>query len=173
MPATCVNIASTVLTSSQSNITLSSIPQTYTDLMVICSMRGDRQVNVDPINITLNNPFTGAGTEYSRTALYTYQSSPGATSSSNDSRIYTTDLVPQQFISNAFASVSIYIPNYTTNQTKSLHLGGGFTASNGGASNVVSLSGLVRTTSPVTSIVFSTNGLIAGSSFYLYGIKNT
>jgi hypothetical protein len=174
MPLTYVNIASTTLASSQSNVSLSSIPQTYTDLMLVCSMRGNRQTNADPVNITLNNPFTGAGTEYSYTTLYGTQGSPTAVSGNNDSRIYTPEIIPQQFMTgNIFCNLSIYIPNYTTSQTKSLYLNGGFVRSSGATANVTSLSGLARTTLPVTSIHFSTNGLNADSTFYLYGIKNT
>lgn len=173
MPATYVNLASTVLSSAQSNVTLSSIPQTYTDLMLICSMRGDRQNNADPVNITLNGGMVG-GTSYSYTTLYTYQSAPAGISGSNDSRIYTPDMIPQNFIfGNVFCNLSIYLPNYISNQTKPLYLNGGFSRLNAATSNVTSLSGLVRTTSSVTSIVITTNGLNAGSSFYLYGIKNT
>jgi len=174
MPATYVNIASITTVASQTSvITLSSIPQIYTDLMLLCSIRGDRQVNADPTNITLNGGMVG-GTQYSYTTLYAYQSAPGAISGTNDSRIYTPEIVPQQFMTgNVFCNFSIYLPNYTTSGTKSLCLQGGFTRSNAATSNITSLSGLVRTSSPVTSIVLSGNGYNAGSTFYLYGIKNS
>ena len=173
MPATYVNIASiTTVATQTSTITLSSIPQTYTDLMLLCSIRGDRQVNADPTNITLNG--SAGGTDYSCTRLFASQSSPSATRSNNDSRILTPDIVPQNFMTgNVFCNFSIYLPNYTTSGTKSLCLQGGFTRSSGATANTTSLSGLVRTSSPVTSIVLSGNGYNAGSTFYLYGIKNS
>jgi len=171
MPATYKNIASTTLGSSQSVITLSSIPQTYTDLMLLCSIRGDRGVNADPTNITLNGGMVG-GTDYSYTTLLAAQGSPSGARGTNDSRILTPEIVPQQFVTgNVFCNFSIYLPNYTTSGTKSMHLHGGFTRSTASPSTTTSLSGLVRTSSPVTSIAISGNGYIAGSSFYLYGIK--
>jgi hypothetical protein len=172
MPTTYTHIASTVLTSSASTVTLSSIPGTYTDLMVLCSMKGDRQVNADPLEIVLNG--VSSGYSYTRLLAVTSNLTPGRGSA--DSRIYLPDLVPQAFFNatNLFNTVKVYLPNYAGSKNKTLNVSGGFTSVNNASQTaIMTASALSTNTSAITSITFQGNGYVAGSSFYLYGIKNS
>jgi hypothetical protein len=55
MPATYEPIATTTLSTTQSNITFSSIPQTYTDLVIVCSLIASGN---DAMTIFLNGDST-------------------------------------------------------------------------------------------------------------------
>ena len=169
MALTYTSISSTTLGSSQSTVTLSSIPNTYTDLMVLCSLRGDRQVNADPVEIVLN----GVSSGYSYRILAT-GGSVSSLSGSNDSRIYLDGLVPQAFFNstNLFNTFQVYIPNYAGSTVKPLNTFGGWTSPNEPNINAISTAAALSTsTSAISSIRFQGNGYIAGSSFHLYGIK--
>ena len=122
MPVTYTNISSTTLGSLQSTVTLSSIPDTYTDLMVLCSLRGNRGVNADPVEIVLN----GVSSGYSFTIL----ASGGSVSTLNgnaNSRVYLDGLVPQAFFNSTglFNNFQVYIPNYTSSSAKPFNTFGG------------------------------------------------
>jgi hypothetical protein len=172
MPVTYTHIASTTLASSQSTVTLSSIPSTYTDLMVLCSIKGDRQVNADPLEIVLNGTASG----YSYTTLLTVSGGITPGRGSADSRIYLDALVPQAFFNatNLFNNVQVYLANYAGNKNKTLNVSGGFTSVNNASQTaIMAASALSTNTSAITSITFQGNGYVAGSSFYLYGIKNS
>lgn len=93
-------------------ITFSSIPQNYTDLMVLFSLRSNRTTaNTDDLLVTFNND---SGTNYSTrlingdgstTACINY----GPTTSFIFSS-YSTDLDT----ANTFGNGTMYIPNYTS-----------------------------------------------------------
>jgi hypothetical protein len=171
MALTYTNISSTTLGAYQSTVTLSSIPSTYTDLMLVCSLRGDRQVNGDPLEITIN----GLSSGWSYTRFMSNAGGRVSTNISTDSRINVDEVVPQAFFNSTglFNNTQIYFPNYTSSASKVTSVTAGFVSVNNGTINGINMTaGLNSTTSAISSITLW-NGFIAGSSFYLYGIKNS
>ncbi len=178
MPATYQLIASNTLSSAAASVTFSSIPATYTDLVVRISARSDRSgSNVDVIFFRFNGIST---TVYSDTAI----NGTGAVADNGRSTNATTMFNSGYFAipaatstSSTFSSMEIYIPSYGVSQNKPLS---GFSVSeNNSASSgafITADAGLWRSTATISSIEFSLNtgpNFVSGSSFFLYGIKNS
>lgn len=179
MPATYVPIASQILSSTASSVTFSNIPQTYTDLVLRCSIRVNNASNSKPIAIRFNGT-NGTSTLYSwRTLIGRGNAGPANAWQSNFDTWDAGEINDAVSTSNTFGSVDIYIPNYTSATSKPLS---SFVVEE---DNVVSYAfitataGLFRNTSAITSLSISnptgyaTYNIVAGSSFHLYGIKNT
>lgn len=174
MAITYVNIASTTLGSTQSVVTFSGIPSTYTDLVVRFSGRGTGGGDWGPLQITINNT---AGTAYGWTNM---QGAGGAgyssTRGTSDSRWYQDNVINQDGanVANTFANGEIYFPNYTSSSSKIVQA---YTVGeiNNSFGYLGLLAGLSTTiTSAINRIDLSCNfGWKTDSSFYLYGIKNS
>ena len=166
-------ISSNVLASSAATVTFSSIPATYTDLVLRISARSDRTVSVtQPIRLSVNG--TG-GTSYSWTEL------TGNGTAALSARVASTSYIEQAYATaggattNTFGSAEIYIPSYLASQNKPIS---GFSNSENNAADasISTVAGLFSSTAAITSIALaqsSTFQWITGSSFYLYGIKNS
>ena len=173
MPATYTLIASNTLSSSAASVTFSSIPNTYTDLVLKLSVRSARTDPSDTINFTINSI---GGTSYSNTALVGNGSaaSSGRVSNANDVD-YSAAANAATSTSNTFSNVEIYIPNYAGSTNKPFSA---FTAYEDNTTTAVirANASLLSNTAAVTSITMATAGIgdfVSGSSFYLYGIKNS
>jgi hypothetical protein len=156
MPAenTYTQIASTILGSTASSVTLSSIPNTYTDLVVTVTTTtgGD-------ISYIINGD---TGTNYSQTILYGY-SAFGSTRTSNATSNF---LNYGSNAGNFFATLNFnnYF-NTTTYKTSFVR-----DTINGATSDL--MVGLWRSTAAINSITFTPPSTFAiGSAFNLYGIK--
>ena len=165
--ATYTLISSNVLTSSAASVTFSSIPATYTDLVLRISARGDDTGLL--LEMTLNS----ATSTYSNTLLL----GNGATASStrNTGQVYLRAgyVNPSGSTASTFSSGEIYIPNYisTTNKPMSSL---GMTENNATTAYIANYANLWQTSSAITSISLQVTGqnFVSGSSFYLYGISN-
>lgn len=165
-------ISSNVLTSSAASVTFSSIPATYTDLVIKCSARGsDSSVN-NYAALRINS----ITSNYSEIYLYGSGSSPsGGTISGSNWTFGGGWFSSSTGTANTFGNTEIYIPNYagSTNNKQAINL----TAqeNNTTGSNQVGFEGLLlQNTSAITSLTLTATGanFVAGSSFYLYGISN-
>ena len=169
--ATYTLISSNVLSSSAASVTFSSIPATYTDLVLRASIRSDRAVVTDGLSIAFD----------STTAIYSYRSLVGngsAASSAFDSSQASANgntLDGASATSNTFASLEMYIPSYTVSQNKPFSIFS-CTENNATAAEIDAMAYLYRSTSAISTIVIKSVttavNLVAGSSFYLYGISN-
>ena len=172
MPSTYTLISSNVLTGSAASVTFSAIPSTYTDLVVRWSARDVSGGG----NYDIQCEFNGsAGTSYSTVQLY--GTGNAAWSSIYSSAAYgrTGYSESSDSTSSTFSSDEIYIPSYTVAQNKPFSSFGA-TENNSTTSRVIvsTMASLWRNTSAITSIKLSSGGTFAsGSSFYLYGIKNS
>lgn len=174
MPATYQLIASNTLSSSAASVTFSSIPATYTDLVLKYTFRGGNATN-GPINQLVR--FNGSSaTNYSLTNLVGLSTSPLSTRESNESR-FLTFAVGNSSTSNTFSSNEVYIPNYTGSANK---VASQFDAAENNSSTAfewgVGVRAYLRSvTDAITSITIDGNGnnIVAGSSFFLYGIKSS
>ena len=170
MATTYTLISSNVLSGSAASVTFSSIPSTYTDLVVKCSSRMD---TTGPDNLRLQ--FNGASSSYSRIYLVGTGSVASSGSGSSQSYIFGENLVEgTNYTSSTFGSTDIYIPSYTASQNKPLSIDGTL-ENNATASYRVAQASLWSNTAAITSIVISpgSGNFVSGSSFYLYGIKNS
>lgn len=172
MANTYTLIASNTLGSSAASVTFSSIPNTYTDLVLRWSVRSTNASNFENIIIEFNDD---TGTNYSRTSL----TGSGSAASSNRETGFTTW---NQAITNGanstastFGSGEVYIPNYTSTANKA---GSFFGAqeTNATAANIRINAYLYQNSTAITKIKLSSGNaenFVSGSSFFLYGIKNS
>jgi hypothetical protein len=149
------------LASSQASITFSSIPQTFTDLYVVLSIRNTSSQNYYTLQ------FNGSSSNFSMRILYGTGSTSASTTSPAD---YAGELTYSSQTANTFANNSIYIPNYTSANNKSYSMDS-VQETNGSAANQVIGAGLWSNTAAITSITFNVSGSFAQySSATLYGI---
>jgi hypothetical protein len=168
MPANYVLLEKiTVGAAGASSVTFSNIPQTgYTDLVVKISNRnGTTGLSFAGLTIAFNgssSSFTFKTLGYYGGALQTYdQSAFGSNSVGYAAGSAAT--------ANAFSNVEIYIPNYTSSSNKSISADG----ANGNMSSNTWWhieNGVWASTAAITSLTFNTGDMVAGSSFYLYGV---
>jgi hypothetical protein len=173
MPMTYEPIATQTLGSAVADVTFSSIPSTYTDLVVIANVQG--QSNGCNIQIWFNGD--GSGTNYSYTNLYYSGSSALSNRGTNAAKINFGTNGGQPFASASQFAINIYnIQNYSNTTTFKTALGttrspnGGYLG-NGELDQAV---GLWRNTNAITSIsigVDNSKTMQIGSTFTLYGIK--
>jgi hypothetical protein len=165
-------IASNTLTGTTATLTFSSIPATYTDLVLRVSARTARTSNATQQFRCYVNGDAGS-TIYSDTYLY----GDGATATSTrDSTINILTLgymSTNAATSNTFGSAELYFPSYTSSNNKPLS---SFSAqeTNATTAYITAAAGLIRTSSAISSISLKADdSWVSGSSFFLYGIKSS
>lgn len=161
--------SSTVGSGGAANIEFTSIPGTYTDLLVKVSARGDSSGT--DIKIQFNG---------STSSVYTYKRLYGTGSSVATSGTTTTNLInnmiaQSSYTANTFGNGEIYIFNYTSSDAKSVSIDG-VTENNATGSFVTLTAGLWNpaTQAAITSIKLEIDGgpnFVQHSTAYLYGIK--
>lgn len=172
MATTYTLISSNVLTASATTITFSSIPATYTDLVVRFSARAD-EAGTDRAGGVLK--LNGTSANYSYTRLVSNGSTATTSRVSSTSSFGIGDINSVDSTANTFTSGEIYIPSYLVSQNKPIS--SLLEQENNAASAFIrAYSNLWSNTAAITSLVFTVNGgfnYVSGSSFYLYGIKNS
>lgn len=172
MANTYTLISSNTLTSSAASVTFSSIPATYTDLVLRFSVRSDQASVARNYFLQINGSSSAV---YSSTILQGSGSAAISIRYSDEtSGIRGTNGMPgTSATSNTFSNSEIYIPSYTSTTNKPVSLIG-VTENNATESYIDPTAGLARITSAITSIALTTaDNFVSGSSFYLYGIKST
>jgi hypothetical protein len=174
MANTYTLIQAQTLASSASTITFSSIPATFTDLLLKASVRSTTGAGeVVNFNLVVNGDEGAVNTYYSRTTL----SGNGASASSSRASdqapwIFSEGTTANGATSNTFSNNEYYIPNYAGTTAKVL---GVFQASENNATTTYlnAIAGLYRDTTAITTLAIKGTTYAIGSSFYLYGIKNS
>lgn len=175
MPSTYIAIATTTVGSGgASDITFSSIPSTYTDLLIKCSIRTNQNGgNYDQLGIQFNG---STASNYAARLLYGLgASTTGSASSGTTSYIaYTGYAVSTNATANTFSNAEIYIPNYTSSNAKSLSVDSA--AETNALDAIVSITaGQWSLTNAITSIkLYSISAFTIQqySTATLYGISN-
>lgn len=164
--------SSTVGAGGATSITFSSIPGTYTDLLIKCSLRGNQASSVyTDVDITLTGGTYSAGK-----VLYTINSSSAAAYSPG-SNAFFAEATGSTATASTFSNCDIYIPNYTSSTNKSITADS--VAENNGSGIVMTLnSGLYTSSAPITGVTLtygtgSQGNFVQYSTAYLYGIKNS
>lgn len=176
MANTYTLISSNVLSSSAASVTFSAIPSTYTDLVIKASIR-ENAGGIYPN--TTNVQFNGSSaSNYSRTNLYAESTTGGISNRNSNQTVirFSNTVNGSGSTSNTFSNVEIYIPSYTATQNKPI--GSSAVTEANTANNlewaVTTTAALWTDTSAITSINLACSASFAtGSSFYLYGIKNS
>jgi hypothetical protein len=158
-------IETKTLVSAQASIEFTSIPQDFTDLVVLLSVRSSRTEAVDGLEFRPN----GSTTNFSWRRLF----GDGATGNSSSGTNTEMSLINSaNNTSNTFTNVAFYIPNYTSAANKSFS-SDGVTENNATTAYQALYAGLWSQTTAITSLYFGSataNNLIAGSTISLYGI---
>ena len=168
MATTYELIASSVVGSGgAASITFSSVPATFTDLLVHVSARTSRASNGDYILLSLNSAQANSGrslwgygtTVVSGTATNNILIVPGATATAS-----------------TFSTIEIYIPNYTSTTNKSVSTTSSAednaASSQGNSAGALLWSSGSASSGAVTSVTLTGrfNAFVVFSSAYLYGI---
>jgi hypothetical protein len=172
MANTYVAIATvTVGSGGASSIDFTSIPQTYTDLVVKVSARSDK-TGQSYENIGIN--FNGSSSNLSDKTLYTINGT-SASSSTDASLGIIGQAALADATANTFGNTEAYIPNYTGSNYKSFS-GDGVNENNTTAATLMLSAGLWSNTAAITSItlipLYGTK-FLQYSTATLYGIKNS
>ena len=174
MPATYQLISSNTLSSAAASVTFSSIPATYTDLVLRLSARSSNAGRNDVVNMEFN---ANSSALYSTTILYG-QGGGSFGSLRNSNATYTRIgyyISGDTTTSSTFGSQEFYIPNYTASQNKAIS-GFGVSENNATVQDLAVTAGLFRDTTAISSIkltLLTGPNFMSGSSFFLYGIKNS
>lgn len=173
MPNTYTLIASsTVGAGGASSINFTSIPSTYTDLMIKGSFRLDvadgsfaRKSVLLKINGSLSN--------MNSTAIYALGSSgTGSFTTTTISAWGDSNLAT----ANTFSSYEIYIPNYGSSNYKSTSMDSGLENNSSTDYGLLLNASLWSNTAAITSLSLipdTTGNFVQYTSAYLYGIKNS
>lgn len=179
MPTTYSLIAQSILTATTTSVTFSSIPATYTDLLLKISARsgdgGVAQQLVVQFNSITSNDYSSLRVSGNSDTVRSVRNS--------DTYFYNDYTVPGTgSLSSTFSNHEIYIPNYTSTAAyRTLSIDGVQETNSSGAyeANITSGAHLWNFSSAVSSIklgVYDFSGIVSfvsGSSFYLYGIKKS
>lgn len=175
MANTYTLISSSTLGSNQTSVTFSSIPSTYTDLVLIMSVRAANSSGNPTMSPLIR--FNGdTATNYSYTELYTSNGTSAASFRASSQTAGDTTFNGTTTTANTFSNTELYIPNYTVSANKPFSM---YTVAenNATAGYIYTGAELWRNTATINSIALvSYNGVesfATGSSFYLYGIKNS
>jgi hypothetical protein len=155
-------VISHIRLNSANTITFNSIPQTYTDLILLVSDRSDRAATNDALIIRLNNTTS--------TGRRLYGSGSTTTSTANPDPLNASDTAT----ANTFSNIMFYIPNYSSTTINKTWYADGVQENNSSTNAYQSITGgLYASNSPVTSINLAPEtgtNLKSGSSATLYGI---
>ena len=156
-----------VTAATQATLEFSSIPDTYTDLMILLSSR----VTTAAVGETLNILFNGSSASISSRYLYGAGSgSPVSTTSSSLAAFVNASSAT----ASTFDNVVLYFPNYAGSNYKSF-TSDSVTETNGTTAYQVILAGLWSNTAAINSITLDpASGASFGqySSATLYGITS-
>jgi hypothetical protein len=170
MPVTYKKIASVTVTSSTAaSMEFTSIPGTYTDLILLISARSNRATAEDGLGLRLNSITSG----------YTYKNltangSTVASANTNFEQTWSSRIPAANATGSTFSSNMAYFPNYAGSTAKS-YMVDGVTENNGTEAYMVMEAISNTTTAAITSITLTSlnASLVQHSTATLYGISKS
>lgn len=166
---TYVPIEAKTLASATSTVTFSSIPQTYTDLVLVANLF--YTPSYSRIDLQVGNGSVDTGSNYSVTEVYGQLSTYGTQRNSNQTMMRIGYAIGDNTAWGL--QVQIYFQNYSNTTTYKTVLNRCGLAGSNGTPGVTAGVGLWRSTNAIDIIkIFSpnSNNYAAGSTFTLYGI---
>ena len=169
-------IQATNISSTVSSVTFSGIPQTYSDLLIKTISRTGT-LAFDRFVVYINGVNTGSS--YLTTGFW------GDSSTNNGQAIVFANYNYQSFVyaqqsgttnSNLYAYGEFYYPQYSGSTFHKIARGETASTNLAAPAYNATSSAYFAQTPAITSIEFTgtgAGGILAGSSFYLYGIKNS
>jgi hypothetical protein len=172
MAKTYTLIASTTVGSGgAADVTFSSIPGTYTDLLISVSARTNRS-GTDPDD-ELRLSFNGATTGYA-TRMIEGNGSTVRSTADADAYFGRGTNPTDNSTANTFGNTEYYIPNYATSSNFKTVSFDSVMERNATASYLLLVAGRWVNNNAITSCKLSAIGTFEQySTFYLYGIKNS
>jgi hypothetical protein len=157
-------IETKTLGAAAASIEFTSSPQDGTDLVVVCSLRGDTNNQSAFTNIGFNSSTSNFSTRF-------LQADAGLTPGSGTGVRGINYLNNPFQTANTFDSTTVYIPNYTGSTNKSF-TGDGVVENNATAAWLFLVAGLWSDTSAITSIQITPNAgnFVTGSTISLYKV---
>lgn len=173
MATTYTAIASQILSTTAASVTFSSIPGTYTDLVLKVSSRTNGATTSQSVTINFNGSVTG----YSLTWIVADGgTTPASARYSSIGQSYPFYSDSASATTNTFGSADIYIPNYTAAINKAISSISATenNATGSGTAYLHATGSLWQNTAAITSIVLApgAGSFISGSRFDLYGITH-
>jgi hypothetical protein len=172
MATTYSLISSNVLSSSAASVTFSAIPSTYTDLVLRWSSRDSRSNTDNSIYLSFNSITTG----YSDTWLRGNGANAFTSLDTGNAYVYLPfGSDASTATSNTFSSGEVYLPNYSVALNKQMSISN-VTENNATTAYITAQAALLQSTATISSITMTSafsNTFNSGSSFNLYGIKNS
>lgn len=156
-------IEAKTLASAAASVTFSSIPQTYTDIKFVLSLRSITADVRDSLYIKPNNS----------TSNLTYRYIRGDGSSGSSLTLDRVDIDAANATANTFGNLEIYIPNYASANYKSFSIDT-VTENNATEAYTGLHAWLWSDVTAISSMVFanaSAANFVTNSTFYLYGIR--
>jgi hypothetical protein len=160
--------SSTVGSGGASSIAFSSIPSTYTDLVLKISCRTNSSLAYVDGYVTFN----GSTSSYSWRSAYGTGSATGSSNGANQASGWGVE--PGTYTASTFGNAEIYIPNYAGSTYKS------WSADSVNENNATGgwqflHAGLWSNSAAITSITIgdaNSNNFVQYSTAYLYGVNN-
>ena len=144
------------------SIVFDLIPDTYTDLYLVCSLRSSRAGNIDDI---IGCDINGSSANF--TTRYLYGSGSSVTSGTSQFVFFST---AASSTSNTFSNGELYIPNYAGSTNKSISVNN-VSENNATGAYMNITAQLWAQTAAITSLTLVTNhGFVQYSSATLFGI---
>ena len=163
-------IEAKTLASNDSTVVFTSIPQTYTDLVLLVSARTNNAFTADTLFVTMNS----STSNFSWENIYT-TGSGAVVSQNNTNNELASGINGASSTASTFSNVEIYIPNYrNTAHNKSITVQG-VVENNATRGDDYVNTVLWNDTSSITSMTLSLTGagvFVTHSTFYLYGITS-
>jgi hypothetical protein len=160
----------TVGSGGASTIVFTSIPGTYTDLLILANIRSARAAQV---NSSAKVYFNGNTSNYSWREV----GGNGSATFSNNGSTPGYFFVPASgATASTFGNASVYIPNYTSSNNKSYSMDGVSETNSATIDAQTFTASLWSNTAAITSITIEENNVSTFaqySSAILYGIKNS
>jgi hypothetical protein len=170
MANTYTLIEAKTLSTTPSSVTFSSIPQTYTDLKLVVSAKTQSIYESDGAYVTFN----GSSSGYSERTLMNINGTMYSFNASSAFINWGIVCTGAGATANTFGNSEMYIPNYTSSNSKSTS--SEISQENNGTATVMAITAALWSNSAaITSITLTAQNpnFVSGSTFYLYGIKNS
>jgi len=159
----------TVGSGGASTIEFTSIPGTYTDLLIKFSLRTTGAGNYTNNRFTFNGSTSG----YSSKLLYGDGSSAASANNSVTDKIdYSAYSTEAGATASTFSNGEAYIPNYVGSNNKSISVD--HVSENNATGAIAAMTaGLWSNTAAITSVTINGGSFVQYSTATLYGIKNS
>ena len=173
MPNTFTLIASsTVGAGGASDITFSSIPATYTDLLLDVSVRTSQANTSRTLYLQVN----GSATSWTQRSIYGTGSAAGSDSTTGygSTFLYCGECNGSTSTASTFTNTQIYATNYAGSTNKSFSVDSA-QENNATGAFLTMMAGLWSNTSAITSIKIAPDAgnFVQYSTAYLYGLKSS